>query len=145
MRIGSRTRIAICAATAALGLAWAPAASAGEVLSETLTAGAAADRDCTNRELGSSAVDASTLTTPALGLIQARLTGASGDWDLAIFDARTGDTVAGSASSGPDELAQGFVSEGQELVVQACRRSGDGSSADLTVDSIAIKPTHHTQ
>ena len=140
MTIGSKKRIAIGAATAALGLAWAPGAGAAEVLDETLTAAATADRDCTNRELDSAAVDAATLTTPDMGLIEARLDGESGDWDLAVFDAESGDTVAGSAAAGPDELAQGFVSDGQDLIVQACRRSGDSGSAALSVNLVALEP-----
>ena len=140
MTIGSRTRIAICGVVAALGLAWAPAASAGELLSETLSAGATADRDCTNHELGSAAVDTTSVTAPALAMIEARLEGGPGDWDLAIFDADTGRTVAGSASSGSDEVAQGFADEGDHLVVQACHRSGDAGSMDLSVSSTAIEP-----
>ena len=62
---------------------------------------------------------------PRPRLVEARLDADAGDWDLAVFDAESGDDVAGSAAAGPDELAQGFVAEGQELVVQACRRSGE--------------------
>src|SRR5688572_16573808 len=141
MTIGSRTRIAIGAATAALSLASAPGASAGEVHDETLSAAATADRDCTSRELDGSATDSTTLTTPDMGLIEARLDAGSGDWDLAVFDAESGDTVAGSAAAGPDEVAQGFVADGQELIVQACRRSGDSGSAALSVDVVALEPS----
>jgi hypothetical protein len=118
----------------------APGAGASEVLSETLTAGSTADRDCTNRELGTAAADSTSLTTPDMGLIEARLDGGSGDWDLAVFDAESGDTVAGSASAGAEELAQGFVADGQDLVVQACRRSGDSESAELDVGLVALEP-----
>jgi hypothetical protein len=42
-----------------------------------------------------------------------------------------------SAVLGADRVS---VSEGQNLVVQACRRSGDAASVDLSVNSIAIEP-----
>src|SRR5688500_6383254 len=100
MKQGRITRFALGAAATGL-LAFAPAAGADELLSESLIAESAADRDCTNRELDSAAIDAATLTTPDLGLVEAHLDGGSGDWDLAVFDAQTGDTVAGSASAGP--------------------------------------------
>jgi murein tripeptide amidase MpaA len=139
MKKGRITRFALGAAAAGL-LAFAPAARADELLSESLTTESAADRDCTNRELDGGAVDAETLTTPDLGLVEAHLDGGTGDWDLAVFDAETGDTVAGSAATGPEELAQGFVAEGTDLVVQACRRSGSSDSADLSVNLVALEP-----
>jgi murein tripeptide amidase MpaA len=139
MRIVSGTRIALCVALAAVCV-FAPAASADELLSQTLTASSAADRDCTNRELSSAAADSATLTTPGMGLVEASLDASSGDWDLAMFDAETGDTVAGSASAGPDEVAQGFVADGQDLVVQACRRSGGDATADLDVGLTELEP-----
>ena len=41
-----------------------------------------------------------------------------------MFDARTRELVAGSANFGADERAQGFSIGPQNLIVQACRRSG---------------------
>jgi hypothetical protein len=104
-----------------------------------VSAGEAVDRDCTTRELaGAPGVDSRSITAPAFGSIEARLDGGPGDWDLAVLDAGTGATVAGSAFRGSTEVAQGFVTEGQELVVQACRRSGPSDTAELSVDSVAI-------
>ena len=53
-----------------------------------------------------------TTTAPATGLIRARLQ-AGGDWDLGVFDASSGRSVAGSAGFGSTELAEGFVKQGQ--------------------------------
>jgi hypothetical protein len=78
---------------------------------------------------------------PAAQLASATVSadGGSGDWDVAIF---AGDTlVAGSAYRGSEELAEGLVTAGADLTVQACRLSGGGDSASLTVESIAVDTT----
>jgi hypothetical protein len=75
---------------------------------------------------------------PAGGEVTARLSAASGDWDLAIIDPTDHRVVAGSAYSGADEIASGFAAVGNDLVVQACRRSGGASSAQLSVEAIPI-------
>src|SRR5690242_6746995 len=72
---------------------------------------------------GASYVDTRTFTSTVTGILQARLTG-GGDWDLAVFDSRTGAVVAGSAGSRTNELAEGFVTKGQGLLVQGCRYGG---------------------
>jgi hypothetical protein len=137
-----RLRIGFSAALAAgLLLAAVPAARADSLLATTVSAGEAVDRDCTARELGGAAgVDSRSVTAPALAMIEARLDGGEGDWDLAVLDAKSGATVAGSAYRSSTEVAQGFVTEGQELIVQACRRSGGSGTADLTVDATEIEP-----
>jgi murein tripeptide amidase MpaA len=72
------------------------------------------------------------------GLVWARLSGSdAADWDLAIFDAQSGRSVAGSAGPDSNELAEGFTLGGRELVVQACRLSGDSTSPTVTVSSFA--------
>jgi hypothetical protein len=62
---------------------------------------------------------ARTVVAPADGYLSLRLSGGRGDWDLAAYDAK-GRRVAGAASAGSDELAQGFVRAGQRIAVQAC-------------------------
>ena len=44
-----------------------------------------------------------------------------GDWDLGVFDAKTQALLAGSAAFRGNEVAEGFVTKGQRLLVQACR------------------------
>ena len=82
-------------------------------------------------------VDRVTLTASGLGYFAASLDADAGDWDLGIFDARSGESLAGSASAGPDELAQAYVFPDQELIVQACRISGGEREAAL---SFALEP-----
>jgi hypothetical protein len=114
-----------------LPLAFSATAQAESLLSTTVAAAEAVDRDCTDRALSGASVDSAPVTAPGLGSIEARLDAGSGDWDVAVLDAQTGRTVAGSAFAGSTEVAGGFVTEGQDLVVQACRRSGQATTADL--------------
>ena len=74
----------------------------------------------------------------ASGLVRARLS-ARGDWDLGVFDAKTRRYVAGSASFGGREVAEGFVHKGQRLLVQACRFKGRASKARVAVRFVASK------
>ena len=59
----------------------------------------------------------------AQGLVRARLR-SRGDWDVAVFDAKTKRVVAASAAFRGNEVAEGFVKKGQRLLVQACRFAG---------------------
>ena len=76
-------------------------------------------------------------TVPGSGVIAARLTAPSGDWDVSVWDVLTKRMVAGSASFGANELAEGFVGGGRQVVVQACRRSGS-STAKLEVAAVPV-------
>ena len=124
----------------ALPLVAAAPASASELLNSTVTASSAVARDCHDRLLdaGTSGVASKRVTMPAAGLAGARLEAASGDWDVALFDVRTGRLVAGSAGFNAVEVAEGFVGGEREVAVQACRRSGSARSASLNVFSVAV-------
>ena len=81
---------------------------------------------------------------PAGGEVTARLTAASGDWDLAVIDPSDHRLVAGSAYSGATEVASGFAAIGNSLIVQACRRSGS-STAQLSAEAIPIDTSGATK
>ena len=119
----------------ALGLAGAGLV-AGNAQAATIASPASVDRACTDRLLktGAGYVQRSVLATGA-GTVTARLDGASGDWDLAVFDALTGRPVAGSAYRGSDELAAGYVTAAGVLTVQACRVAGGAGSASLDIET----------
>ncbi|HVL94691.1 MAG TPA: M14 family zinc carboxypeptidase [Solirubrobacteraceae bacterium] len=71
-------------------------------------------------------------TAPRLAWFQARLKARTGDWDLAVFDRRSGRLLGGSAGFGAIEVAGVKARPGQRLVVQACRRDSSASRARLT-------------
>ena len=77
----------------------------------------------------------------AAGSMSATLDAAGGDWDLAIFQADSGQVMGGSAYRGSHEVASGLAVAGERLVVQACRRSGSGSTATLSAASTPIATT----
>ena len=101
-----------------------------------LTAAQAVKRTCHARLLapGTPGTARTTYTARAAGVVTARLDGSAGDWDLAVFDAKTGRLQNASASAGRREEAIGFAAPGRELVAQACRRGGHGSTAAIRFD-----------
>jgi hypothetical protein len=119
-------------------LVGATPASGADLLSQTVSAASAVDKSCTTGARSGAGVAQKRVTMPAGGEIVARLTAASGDWDLAIVDPSDHRLVAGSAYSGASEVASGFAAIGNDLIVQACRRSGSSSSAQLSVEAIPI-------
>ncbi|MGH2955241.1 MAG: M14 family zinc carboxypeptidase [Solirubrobacterales bacterium] len=133
--------IALVLSAAAL-FAGLPAAASGA--SRTLEAPGVADRSCTSGARDDRAAAVDRVRAPSLAEVSARLEADSGDWDLAVIDAASGRTVAGSAARGPDELAEGFVTAGQELIVQACRRSGSDPTARLDVGFTPVRGSAET-
>ncbi|MDQ3768082.1 MAG: M14 family metallopeptidase [Actinomycetota bacterium] len=129
------------AAAAAFALLLVPASASGATLLRAPLTGVkdSVDRTCAAKPLGDVAgVVTRKLTAPSLGMVNARLSGGKGDWDLAVFDAATGDVVAGSSHAGSREVATGFVTEGQALLVQACAREGAGGVPRLAVGLEAL-------
>ncbi|MDP9385988.1 MAG: M14 family metallopeptidase, partial [Actinomycetota bacterium] len=111
-----------------------PAAGAAELAAPATTV----QRGCIDRLLAADArgTTRTTYTATATGLVHSSLSGGRGaDWDVAVFDARTRERVAGSASFGSNELAEGFVYKGQRLVVQACRVSGGRTPVTLAIST----------
>jgi hypothetical protein len=106
------------------------AASAGA--SQTVTSAGSVARPC-HRDISTSVRGRDLVRTRARSrsIVSARLK-SHGDWDVAIFGAG-GRLVAGSASYGGNELAEGFVRKGERLTVQACRFRGNAGRARLTI------------
>ncbi len=133
--------VTAAAATAVLGLALVAPVEA--VADRVLHAGTAIARSCFDALLpdGAEGADRYEVTSEVNGLALARLNGAAGDWDLAVFDRATGALLVASTALNSRELAEGFVTDGQELVVQACRYSGPAPTVPLDLDFIATTPT----
>jgi hypothetical protein len=128
----------VLAAAAILGCGLPAGASAAD-LSTTLSAPSAKARACTSQTSGAGTAHR-TWTSPGLGLATARLRGGRrGDWDLALFDRRSRRLLGSSAAFGANELARTLVTKGQQVVVQACRRSG-ASRVPLRLEFAAVSP-----
>ena len=135
MRLVLRCLVLSCLGT----LGFASTASAAGLFTGPVSAASAVERSCAQSRLSSGAGFAQkTVTMPTPGAVTARLDAAGGDWDLAVFEADTGQVVAGSAYRGAREVASGYAVAGERLVVQACRLSGSVTTASLNVDSAAI-------
>lgn len=134
-----RKALTAIVAVLAVVLAAATPASAAELLGTSVVVPKEVPRSCIAHALSGGAGYAQrSVTVPAVGWVSARLQAASGDWDLALFDATTGRRVAGSTGFGASEVAEGFAAPGERLRVQACRRSGRAKRARLTVASQAV-------
>jgi hypothetical protein len=127
--------------TLVIALACAGSASAAELLRQRVTVDQSVDASCmTSLRTGGAGYVQRQFTVPATGQLVARLRGGAGagDWDLAVFRRGGGEAVAASAYAGADEVAGGYGFRDEQLTVQACRRSGRGSAADLVVELAPI-------
>jgi hypothetical protein len=130
----------VLAAVFTLSLVAVSQAGAADLVNERVTVAKAVDRTCFTKLLsGSTGVAKRDFTVPATGQLNARLTGGSGDWDLAVFRKVGGAAIAAGSSRGADEVAGGYGFFGEKLTVQACRRSGTGNAANLNVELIPIE------
>jgi murein tripeptide amidase MpaA len=143
-----------CVAGAALAtfVVAAPAQAAEpRVLPErelTLSAGDAVKRDCVRDLADGRGVVTRTWSAPVSGFVSARLRGSEGsDWDLALFDRATGERLGGSAGFGSNEDVTTPVARGQDVTIQACRRSGSDASVPLTIRAteIEVEAPEHTR
>jgi hypothetical protein len=122
----------------AVALACLVAVPAGAATKAKMSAGKALDRGCHARFVGDRAhTDVIRTRASDTGLVRARLK-SRGDWDVAVFDAGSKRLVAASAAFAGNEVAEGFVRDGQRLLVQACRFSGKARSARVKVDFLAV-------
>ncbi len=124
-RVCSFVAAGVCATALTL------AAPAG---ASTLTADEAVDTACsTGDRSGQAGVATEAISAPGVSTVKATLAG-EGDWDLAVYEADTGRLVTASAFAGGDEIAEGFSAAG-DLIVQACRRTGEDATAKLNVET----------
>jgi len=86
------------------------------------------------------AVRTTNYTAPRTGLVRTTLSSTRGDWDVAVFDADSGRLVGAGAAPATSDLAEGFVAAGERLVVQACRRAGAATRAQLRTQTIELAP-----
>ena len=123
----------------------ATAGAAPRVLPATetnLTAADAAKRTCAARLLSADrrGIARESWKAPMSGFVNVRLSGARrADWDLTVFDAASKRRMGSSQAFGSTELVQTWVTSGQRLAIQGCRRSGSRRSA-LEVQLVDLAP-----
>jgi murein tripeptide amidase MpaA len=113
---------------------FAPPAGAAQLTTGEVSAARDTARHCEAGLVRSRAGIAHTrVTAPARGFVRATLTAAGGDWDVAVYDTRSGRRVAAAAGFGATEVAEGFVAGRRALVVQSCRRGSSDRTAEVAV------------
>jgi Zinc carboxypeptidase len=133
-----RLRLTALAAllAAAVAVPASPAAQGGgDAFRQTLTATGTLDRnDCATKRLAGQPGVASTAWTPSIPVsLRTVLSAAKGsDWDLAVFDAKTGKRLGGSGGFNASEVVTAYASRGQALEIQACRlRGADTATVEI--------------
>lgn len=128
----------------ALGLAGQFAAGSAKAADDVVSAQRASASSCfTGLDPEGAHTETRELVAEVSGTVRARLArggAGEGDWDLAVYDSATGAVVAGSAGSRTNELAEGFVTKGQKLTLQACRYAGSAPTARLSVEVVEGPP-----
>src|SRR4051794_30503195 len=82
-----------------------------------------------------------TYTAPISGYVTVRGVAAdTSDWDLVVRDKRTGAQLAASRGFGSHEVAQSWVSSGQRLTLQGCRRAGKASTFSVATTLVDVAP-----
>ncbi len=136
----AKTAAVTALALAGGGLLIAPPA-ADAVKQPTFSASQAAARNCfAAPATKAKGVDSRKVTATETGLVRVRLDG-GGDWDVAVFDTATGRAVAASSGFRSSELAEGYVTKGQKLLVQACRYAGSARSVNYGVGFVGVEAT----
>jgi zinc carboxypeptidase len=121
--------------SAAVIFAFPSPSPAAEVHSGVLRADRTVARACDGRQHPAGpGVASSTWTAPAGGILTAKLEGDRfSDWDLALFDA-AGELIGASAAFGSAEQVLAYVTAGQTVTLQGCRRLGSAASVPLSLD-----------
>src|SRR4051812_4056080 len=116
-------------------------AATADASTRTLTIGAGFTRSCaTAQPISGAGVATTRWTAPADSSVSVHLRGGGADdWDLALFDARTGARRDTSAAWGANEVVHTLARKGDTLVIQACRLRGSSARLPLTIDSVPVR------
>lgn len=136
--------VAAVAAGGTLVLTPGAVGTAGTLPGENVRLSAVAadpDRVCHSRRAAGAAGVASTPFTAsarAQALTVRTDGGATGDWDLAVFDRATGRKLAASATSTTRERVTVFLLPGQVVDVQVCRLGGAAEAVTVGLDPYVL-------
>ena len=109
-------------------------------MKRSLTSASTTDRTCHSSLYSGKGIARSTYRAPMSGFVTLRGAAARGNWDLAVFDARTRRALTSSESFGSNEVAQAWVAAGQRLVIQGCRKSGRRSRFRVATTFVSAEP-----
>jgi Zinc carboxypeptidase len=131
-----RSRHLVAAIAAVLSIPVAGAAAAPATLpavKRTLSAAGTSKAACHAGMRSTKGVATTTYRAPMAGFVDIRSNG-TGDWDLAVYDAqRPARAIQGANGFDSREVVQTWATVGQRLVIQACHRSGRGTSLPVSI------------
>src|SRR3954468_103847 len=137
-------RLALASAILISAAVPASAAAAPAVLpavKRTLTAPRTTSAICHARTANARGLARTAYRAPMSGFITVRGNGATGgNWDLAVFDARSKRAMTASEGFGSGEVAQTWGGARPRLLTQAARKSGTDSPFPVSVRFVDAKP-----
>src|SRR3954451_11698909 len=137
------TAVALAAAAALAPSALAATTSLPPV-KRSLTASSTTGRACHSSLYSGKGVARTTYRAPMSGFITVRGAAPRGNWDLAVFDARSRRAMTSSESFTSNEVAQTWVAAGQRLVIQGCREGGKPSPFRVATTFVNAQPPQNT-
>src|SRR3954470_17827010 len=125
-----------------------PVATAGAAptslppVKRSLSAGGTSKAVCSNGLRSGRGIATTTYRAPMAGFVDIRSAGRTGDWDLAVYDPqRRTRALQGSNGFDSREVVQTWASAGQRFTVQACHRSGKGTTLPVAITfTDAVRP-----
>jgi Zinc carboxypeptidase len=119
----------------------APAAPATlPAVKRSLASASTTDRTCHSSLYSGKGIARTTYRAPMSGFVTVRGAAKRGNWNLAVFDAKTRRAMTSSESFGSNEVAQTWVAAGQRLVIQGCRAGGKPSTFRLATTFVDAEP-----
>src|SRR3954454_886838 len=103
-------------------------------LKRTLSATGTTSVRCDQGLRSGRGIATTTYRAPLAGFVDVRSAGSKGDWDLALYDARNRQrALQGSNGFGSQEVTQSWATLGRQYVIQACHRSGAGTTLPVAI------------
>jgi hypothetical protein len=139
--------VAAVALVAAASLAPSTALAAPTTLpavKRTFSTAGTTGRVCHSSLSGGKGIARTTYRAPMSGFVTVRGTARRGNWDLAVFDARSRRAMTSSESFSSSEVAQTWVAAGQRLIIQGCREGGPPSTFRVATTFADAQPPQPT-
>jgi hypothetical protein len=138
------TAVALAIAAALVPSSALAAPTALPAVKRSLSSASTTGRTCHSSLYSGNGIARTAYRAPMSGFITVRGGARRGNWDVAVFDARTRRAVTSSESFGSNEVAQTWVSAGQRLIVQGCRKGGRRSTFRVATTFVDAEPPKAT-
>src|SRR4051794_28830807 len=134
------TAALLAAATALVPASALAAPTVLPAVKRTLSASATTSHTCHSGLYSGKGIARTSYRSPMSGFVTVRGSASRGNWDLAVFDARTHRALTSSESFTSNEVAQTWVGAGQRLLIQGCHVGGKPSAFSVATSFVDAKP-----